>query len=291
MRVTGAAALDALPDADKVVFRIPFDVRNGTREPVTDFETMQRYERDGLPEGFEYWPDVERTRRDVLGDPSRRVLSENQEAWLQDRMAQSAARGVPWQVLASSVIMARMDSPDYSRRFPDELTRDARNNNPWAERWLQRSRYGLPVSMDAWDGNPATRQRMYDRVREIDAGFIVISGDSHNFWMNELHDDRDDAVVGTEFATASVTSMGGYEWFGEDPRIFEISEQAMTGECRDVRWCDTRHRGFVLLDIDEGEVRADYISVDTVFARDYTSRTLARFAVDRANPARARRLD
>lgn len=290
VRIVDAARVDELPDAATARVRVPFDVRSGVPEPVHDFRTIRHYEQDGLPEGFEYWPDVERTRRDVLADPSRRVLSEQQESKLLRQVRQSASRDVPWQILASAVIMARMDAPDYSRQFPGDLIRDARDSNPWVDRWLQRSRYGLPISMDAWDGYPANRQRIYDAMREIDAGFVVISGDSHNFWLNELHDDNDGAVVGVEFATASVSSMGGYEWFGDDPEIFDISERVMVEKCRDVHWCDARHRGYVLLDVDASEIRADFIGVDTVFSREYTATTLASFSVRRETPPRVRRL-
>ena len=279
-RVSGEAA-DALPESAKVTLRIPFDVRGGEPRPVPDFATMRRYEEEGLPDGFEYWPDVARTRREVLADPARRLLSERQEARLRENVGRAAARGTPWQVLASSVIMARMDSPDYSRLLPDELTRTARADNIWVDRWLQRSRYGMPISIDAWDGYPAARQRMYDLMRGNDTGFVVISGDSHNFWMNELHDDRDGAVVGVELATASVTSMGGYEWFGDDPRIFDIAERAMVETCPDVRWSDCRHRGFVLLELGAEEAYAEIIGVSTVFEREYEARKLARFAIGR----------
>lgn len=289
VRVTDAARADALAESVKVRLRIPFDIRSGCAEAVYHYETILRYERDGLPQGFEYWPDIGRTRSEILADPTRRALSRRQEGRLRERVTRSAAEGVPWQVLASTVIMARMDSPDFSRRFPDELTRAARESNPWVDRWLNRSRYGLPISVDAWDGYPAARQRIYDMMRETDAGFVVISGDSHNFWMNELHDDRDNAVVGVEFATASATSMGGYEWFGNDPRIFDISERVMVEECRDVTWFDARHRGFVLLELGPDDARANYIAVDTVFSRDYTAKSLAQFAVEQANPRRVRR--
>lgn len=290
VRITDMARVDELPVSTTQRVKIPFDVRSGMPEPVYDFSIIKRYEKEGLPEGFEYWPDVERTRREVLADPSRRVLGEHQESWFFDQVEQSAARDVPWQILASAVIMARMDAPDYSRRFPDDLIRDARDSNPWVDRWLKRSRYGLPISMDAWDGYPANRQRIYDAMRAVDSGFVVISGDSHNFWMNQLHDDSDGAVVGVEFATASVTSMGGYEWFGDDPEIFDISERVMVEECRDVYWADARHRGYILLVLDADEVRADYIGVNTVFSREYTARTLARFSVERETPPRVRRL-
>ena len=281
----------AIVDADELArlpadlvrqVKTPFDTRGETREPVLDYATIQQFEADGLPPGFEYWPDTQRTRQEVLEDDSRRILSSQQEAWLAGGIETSVDTGIAWQVLGSAVVMASMPAPDYTQVFPPELIADSLANNPYTQRWLDRTRYGLPISIDAWDGYPKARERVYDMVRESGADFIVVSGDSHNFWMNQLHDQRDGRIVATEFATSSVTSMGGYEWFGDDPRIFELAEQTMMRECEDVAFFDARHRGYVMLEMTRTEAVGHYIAMDTILTRDYASRTLASFTLNKA---------
>ncbi|TVS16596.1 MAG: alkaline phosphatase [Gammaproteobacteria bacterium] len=268
--------LERLPqDAIRQV-RTPFDVRGESPEPVLDYARIVQLERDGLPPGFEYWPDLERTRSEFLDDPSRRILAVEQETWLENEIADSVSGGVAWQLLGSAVVMASMPAPDYTQVFPESLIADSLRN-PFTQRWLDRTRYGLPISMDAWDGYPAARQRVYEILRRNDADCIVIAGDSHNFWMNRLHDAVDGQVVATEFATSSVTSMGGYEWFGDDPRIFELAEQTMTTHCEDVDFFDARHRGCILLELTADSALARYLAVDTIRTREYQTREIARF--------------
>ena len=46
---------------------------------------------------------------------------------------------------------------------------------------------GIPSNMDAWDGYPAARERLYGIAREAGAkDLLVITGDTHVFWQNRL---------------------------------------------------------------------------------------------------------
>ncbi|MCC5867269.1 MAG: alkaline phosphatase D family protein [Gammaproteobacteria bacterium] len=280
--IVDAQDLALIPAESVRHVKTPFDTRGETREPVLDYARIQQFEAEGLPPGFEYWPDTQRTREEVLADDARAILSSEQEAWLAQGIDASVEAGIAWQVLGSAVVMASMPAPDYTQVFPPELIADALADNPYTQHWLDRTRYGLPISMDAWDGYPKARERVYDMVRDSNADFIVVSGDSHNFWMNKLHDQRDGRIVATEFATTSVTSMGGYEWFGDDPRIFELAEQTMTRECEDVEFFDARHRGYLMLEMTRSQARAHYIGMDTIVTREYTAKTLASFTLDKA---------
>jgi len=280
--IVDAQDLALIPAESVRHVKTPFDTRGETREPVLDYARIQQFAAEGLPPGFEYWPDTQRTREEVLADDARAILSSEQEAWLAQGIEASVEAGIAWQVLGSAVVMASMPAPDYTQVFPPELIADALADNPYTQHWLDRTRYGLPISMDAWDGYPKARERVYDMVRDSNADFIVVSGDSHNFWMNKLHDQRDGRIVATEFATTSVTSMGGYEWFGDDPRIFELAEQTMMRECEDVEFFDARHRGYLMLEMTRSQARAHYIGMDTIVSRDYTAKTLASFTLDKA---------
>ena len=133
-------------------------------------------------------------------------------------MTASVARGCAWQMLANQVIMARMRAPDFMAVMPPAMLEQAMAQ-PGARRWLESTKLGLPINLDAWDGYPAARLRLYDAVKRSGAHLAVLSGDSHMFWGNRLHDPRDESVVGVEFGAGSITSPGGYETISPDPEF------------------------------------------------------------------------
>ncbi|MDQ0214486.1 alkaline phosphatase D [Oikeobacillus pervagus] len=116
-------------------------------------------------------------------NPTRTLLGEEQERWLLDGLATSQAK---WKVLAQQVFFAHRDGD-----FDPE---------------------GEYVSMDAWDGYPAARQRIVDFLAEKDIkNTIVITGDVHTNWANEIKVDFHDANsqnVAVEFVGTSITSNG-----------------------------------------------------------------------------------
>ena len=66
----------------------------------------------------------------------------------------------------------------------------------------------IPGNLDSWDGYPAARERVYDLFKAAKAHPIVLSGDSHAFWVNELYDQSGKVRVAAEFGTTAITSPG-----------------------------------------------------------------------------------
>lgn len=113
---------------------------------------------------------------------SATLLGDTQEAWLKDTL--NASRGV-WNVLTQQVMMARVD------RVPGEQ---------------------IGYSMDQWPGYEVNRQRMLKFFAEHPKlNPVVLTGDIHNNWANNLQvdcDDPDSPVVATEFVGTSISSGG-----------------------------------------------------------------------------------
>ena len=217
-------------------------------------------------------PDIARFERDVLGDPSRSMMGAGQEAWLAGQLRASRERGVTWQILANQTVMAQMRSPDYMALFPQDVVAATLQGGGYAAQWLQRSRLGLPIGLDSWDGYPAARTRLYDAARAADANLVVLSGDSHMFWANDLHHPADGGLVGVEFGTTGITSPTGYSYIsGDKDTIYAIAQQALVETNADVRFSNVRDRGFILVTATPDAVEADYIGVSTVETRDYTA--------------------
>jgi len=64
----------------------------------------------------------------------------------------------------------------------------------------------LPYNLDSWDGYPAARARVLRAAQRTSSNLVVLAGDSHNAWGNNLS--VDGKAAGVEFATHAVTSPG-----------------------------------------------------------------------------------
>src|SRR5207237_10031678 len=68
------------------------------------------------------------------------------------------------------------------------------------------------LPLDQWSGYPAARDRLLNAIAERAPNrTVVITGDIHSHWVNELHagfDRPDRRVVAAEFVGTSITSGG-----------------------------------------------------------------------------------
>lgn len=271
-----------LPKAYVEVLKTPFAESDGT--PIYDYARAKAWATSSLPKGYFYRPDTDRFRREILGDPKRTLMGAAQLGWLTQEMKVSRAKGTPWQILGNQVVMARMDAPNFAKAFPKDVIAPAIAINKYNRQWVERTKLGLPISPGAWDGYPADRQRLYKAVREAEANFIVLSGDSHQFWANDLRETPQGDRIGIEFATSSVSSKGGYDYLAADPRVYDIAEEVLLRDVSEIHWCDTRHRGFIVLEVTAESIYADYMAVSNVRSRTYTVKRLRRFQVSQESP-------
>jgi alkaline phosphatase D len=135
------------------------------------------------------------------------------------------------------------------------------------------SKLKLPYGLDMWDGYPVDRERVYDRIRTAKARPIVISGDSHAFWANELADGEGRRVA-CEFGGTSVTSNGADDVFKGlqlGPGFVKASPE--------VKFCDQGAKGFVVLTFARDAVRGDLMAVSTIASKTFTTKALKSFRV------------
>jgi alkaline phosphatase D len=216
-------------------------------------------------------PDVAAFRA-RLNDPARRMMSPKQEAWIAAEAARSVKAGHAWQVLGNQVVMARV--LPYSPK--KELTAEQYAAVPEASRKRlaeaeENAALGLPTALDMWEGYPVDRERLYGVLRDAGARPIVLSGDSHSFWANELHDDAGRRVA-CEFGTTGITSPGAGE---TSPGVNTGSLIAKAN--KEVVFNDQTSQGFVLLTLTREEARGDMVAVSTIVARDFKTRTVKSF--------------
>lgn len=119
-------------------------------------------------------------RQPATLDESRTVMGAEQERWLFDGFGRS---GKHWNVIAQQTMMARYDYQ------PGE---------------------GERINHDQWDGYVAARDRLLDFIGRSDpSNPVVVSGDWHSSFVNDLKADFDDPgseTLATEFVGTSISS-------------------------------------------------------------------------------------
>ena len=137
---------------------------------------------------------------------------------------------------------------------------------------------GRSAWTDAWDGYPASRQRLLKHIAERKvANLVSIGGDVHMFYVNDLKADFDDPaspVIASEFVGTSITSQAGSQrtvqgWLPDNPHI---------------HLAETRYRGYTRVELTPQRMKVDLRAMDNVTDRNAACRTLASFVVEDGRP-------
>ena len=242
---------------------------------LTARDRQLSYERD--LNGMNGKPDLPAFRK-TLADPYRRMMGEAQEAWLASELKASVASGRTWQVLGNEVVMARLTIPSPRKEMGAAAYARALAASPDAARKRvarleEFGRLNLPYGLDMWDGYPTDRERVYAGIKAAGARAIVLSGDSHAFWVNELFDDKG-ARAAVEFGTTGITSPGG----GDALKAFPIGDLFASAN-REVLFSDQAAKGFLLLTLTPTEARADLMAVSNITEPTYETRVVKTYRV------------
>ncbi|WP_375438296.1 alkaline phosphatase D family protein, partial [uncultured Hymenobacter sp.] len=101
----------------------------------------------------------------------------------------------------------------------------------------------LHFNLDAWDGYPAEREKLYAAAGT--KKLISLAGDTHNAWHNDLTD-ASGRKVGAEFACPSVSSPGFEAFFGGNTAAAQSFAQSTQILIDDLNYLDASQRGYVL---------------------------------------------
>ena len=226
--------------------------------------------------------------REKLNDPARELLGAGQRAWLGQTLDASVAAGVRWQVFGNQVLMAKMNGPDLVRVFGAnridsvlDVLPDAARDKATTFIDLFSGADPLPWNLDAWDGYPAERERLYDMVKASGARAVVLSGDSHSAWANQLHD-ASGATVAAEIGVTAISSPTRWldKWLPDLGLAKTFADQNA-----EVLAADDAYNGFVRLTLTPGEMTAEWMMVTSLMSRDFTCFPLRRFSAEAGNGA------
>ena len=182
-------------------------------------------------------------------EEGRSMLGLAQESWLGLTLARSKAK---WNVIAQDVLMAQL-----RQKMPN-------------------GDFGFWT--DDWDGFPASRRRLLRRIAQTRvANPVVIGGDIHAFFANDLKVDFDDPkspVIATEFVGTSISSAGPpYDAFA-----------AQLPDNPHVRFFESRKRGYVSVDVSAKQMTARLRALSDVTDPKASVSTLKTLAVENNKP-------
>ncbi len=224
----------------------------------------------------------------ALGDPSRRLMGQEQLAWTAGTVGGSSAS---WQVIGQQVLMGTMTipaelltlvgqvaggdtSPETLAALQASITelsilkaRQLQGDPTLTEQELLRLNTQAPYNLDAWDGYAVEREQLYATLNGKNT--VVFAGDTHNAWHNVLTD-INGSKVGEEFACPSVTSPGFEGIFGDDPTTIGGIEQAFTLLIDGLQYFDGSQRGYILSEITPSAVTTSYRFIDNIASTAYT---------------------
>jgi alkaline phosphatase D len=146
------------------------------------------------------------------------------------------------------------------------------------------SKIAIPVgssevlNLDQWDGYPAARRRLADQLAGV-SNPLIITGDIHASGVGVLGRDPDD-----DGSEALATELVGTSISSDFPAAYaDIVEHA--GEVAPaIRYVNARRRGYVVCEVTEDEVRADFRYVSTVTEERADIETGATWVVRDGNP-------
>ena len=212
------------------------------------------------------------TFRVKLEDPARELFGARQRQWLTDTMQASVTDGIPWQVLSSQVLMARLNGPDVGRMLDAAGARsvaamapaDLREQFDLLDQVFAQDP-PLPLNLDAWDGYPAERERLYGLIKATGARTVVVSGDSHCAWANQLHD-ADGDFVAVEIGVTAISSPT--RWLDSWLPDLKVAD-TLASHNDEVVAADDSKNGFVRLTLTKDEARGEWMMLDTIHSRDF----------------------
>ncbi|MGY8796413.1 MAG: alkaline phosphatase D family protein, partial [Woeseiales bacterium] len=258
-----------------LVSLITLESRHTGRDVQIDYGDLTRFDSASDAQAF---------YADVVGAPERNFLSAEMESFLSTELGESVESGRRWRVIGNQSILAKMITPslqaplfaglrdkldNYTRRLLDTLT--------------QLGEFGVPDDLDSWSGYPAARERFFETSQNAGASdLLVLSGDSHSYWANTLQNDRGESM-GVELGSTGITSPSSRLAFGDEGvHEFDKLNQATN---QDIVWTDSRHRGYIRLELNHQEAKADFIAISNVVTREYESRIVHTERIDNSDGA------
>lgn len=225
---------------------------------------------------YEYLPNI-KTPEDrqvfldkVMGNPQRDMLSPAMKDFYRAELGKSVEQKKPWRLIGNQIPMARIFLPDVA-----DIAKKLDDNTMGG--YLYVGQLNLPWYSDTWDGYAGAREQFYQMTQQAGASdLLVLTGDSHSFWANELHD-ASGKKMGVELGTTGISSPGDFMSYGKD--VATEMDKRLAKHNNEVVWTNGIQNGFIKLTVTEDKATADYITVSTVTDTQYQAAHIKQFDV------------
>lgn len=172
-------------------------------------------------------------------DPHRRLLGSRQLEWLRRAVSDS---GPVWTMVLSGTVVSEL-----TLDAPDEL------HAALPEKYAVQD--GTAINTDQWDGYEADRAALVAAARRRGGGTVVVSGDIHSAWAVEgPRDHRGAVAVELTCPPAATTPFGQLLPTGAPARLRSFVYRNVPN----VRWVDTEHRGYLVMDVTRERIAVSY---------------------------------
>ncbi len=228
-----------------------------------------------------------------LENPKRELLGKSQFSWLKKELEASSTQ---WQILAQQIKMSPSFVPletielltkynnaqtlKEKKLFKEQLitafyeighikARDILKDPELTLKEKKRLQISLPHNLDAWDGYSKEREKLYSILKQHSDATVILSGDAHYSWSSRLVDESNE-MIGVELGVTSVSSPGIEEIYDLDgDEILESLEQGMPIFNPNSLYNNQIDRGYLIVEIEQSEIKAHWRYVNTVNSRDY----------------------
>lgn len=228
---------------------------------------------DGSFKGLQLFGDLFKKDRGLLGL--------NQQNWLATQLQKSIAT---WQVLGQQILMGKMwipaplllnfNDPNSGVPVPTYFQILAKQQAA-PESLTDTEKYilaqpAIPYNLDAWDGYSAARDNLLSLAKANNANLVVLAGDTHNAWANDLQDGKGDAV-GVEFATSSVSSPGFEEYLSDIPPAQFAAALPGLVQGGTLKYANTNERGYMVITLTPSECQSEWVFVSDILKPTYSA--------------------
>ncbi len=243
---------------------VPFRLSEKDAEPMTNWEEIKKLDPKNPPKGYSYLPDAERFKTDNLANKTRTIMGAEQEEWFAQKLAQSKANGKPWQIIGQQLLTGKVGIP----QIPDtaiDYDHSPIFTQPQMAFFRMLGTMGLPFNLDAWDGYAACRERIFGSVKHHANNAVFLAGDTHNAWAFDLTD-HDGNPVAVELATPGISSPGLESYIPAAP---DVVRDALMKSSPELKYANTKNRGWMTLTISADKVSAQWHFVSSVITPTY----------------------
>jgi alkaline phosphatase D len=195
----------------------------------------------------------------VWNDPSRHIVGDDQESWIETQLNASKVRGAHWRLIGNQVVFTQGRAPLDGAHDPAYI-----------------------IFSDFWDGYQYDRNRVLNYI--LDNGVqnvVLLTGDIHSSWAMEISKDPFDPNVynpamgkngvAVELVGPSITSQAL-----EGMSTATFAPQLLAAKNPHLIYSEFTKKGYVLVDVDATRVQAEWWYVNDFKTPDAAAETLGK---------------